>query len=178
MNEMDERARVLHEGEFLRLLRRRHWEYVERTNSRGVAVIVALAPGRKLLLVEQFRLPVMRPVIELPAGLIGDLGGDETLAEAARRELIEETGYRAGRMEALAGGPTTAGLSNELTTFCRAEELERVGPGGGDETESIIVHEVPLSELRAWLAEQGRRAAIDPKLYAGLWLASIAPGEC
>lgn len=176
MNELDDEARILHEGEFLRLLRRRHWEYVERPNARGVAVIVAVTPQGELLLVEQFRLPVMRPVIELPAGLVGDQAAKESLLEAAQRELLEETGYRAAHLEELAAGPTTAGLSNEVTTFCRAEGLVRVGPGGGDETESIVVHAVPLAGLRDWLHEQGWRAAIDPKLYAGLWLAGIGPG--
>jgi len=174
MNDASEPARVLHEGEFLRLLRRRHWEYVERTNSRGVVVIVAVTPGGELLLVEQYRWPVAQPVIELPAGLVGDQGADEPLLEAAQRELIEETGYRAERIERLASGPTTAGLSNEITTFCSAHGLVRVGPGGGDASEDIIVHAVSLGELQGWLQARGRRAAIDPKLYAGLWLAGIS----
>lgn len=174
MNDSSESPRLLHEGEFLRLLRRRHWEYVERTNARGVAVMVAVTADAELLLVEQYRLPVARPVIELPAGLVGDLGADEPLLVAARRELIEETGYRAGRMEVLAEGPTTAGLSNEITTFCMARELTRVGPGGGDASEDITVHPVPLAELRNWLRVHGKRAAIDPKLYAGLWLAGLS----
>lgn len=175
MNETDDTARVLYEGEFLRLLRRRHWEYVERTNAHGVAVIVAVTDASELLLVEQYRLPLRCPVIELPAGLVGDVGAEETLLEAAQRELEEETGFRAERMSPLASGPTTAGLSNEMTTFCQAEGLTRVGPGGGDETETITVHAVPLAGLRNWLGTQHPRAAIDPKLYAGLWLAGIGP---
>lgn len=175
MSEEAERTRVLHEGEFLRLLRRRHWEYVERTNSHGVAVIVAVTDADELLLVEQYRLPVQRPVIELPAGLVGDIGEEETLLEAAQRELEEETGYRAAQMSELGSGPTTAGLSNEITTFCQARDLTRVGPGGGDDSESITVHPVPLAGLRDWMGQQSLRAAIDPKLYAGLWLAGIKP---
>lgn len=175
MTEAKSTARVLHEGEFLRLLRRRHWEYVERTNAHGVAVIVAITDKDELLLVEQYRWPLERPVIELPAGLVGDVGEDETLLAAAQRELEEETGYRAARMSELASGPTTAGLSNEITTFCRASGLVRVGPGGGDDTETITVHPVPLAGLRGWLDAQSMRAAVDPKLYAGLWLAGIGP---
>ena len=173
MEDANEPVRVLHEGQFLRLLRRRHWEYVERTNASGVAVIVAVTERDELLLVEQYRLPVARPVIELPAGLVGDQGGDEPLLEAAQRELEEETGYRAEQMECLAEGPTTAGLSNEITTFCIARGLVRVGPGGGDDSEDIIVHPVPLAGLRPWLRAQESRAAVDPKLYAGLWLAGL-----
>lgn len=162
-------AQLLHEGEFLRLLRRRRWEFVERTNSRAVAVIIAVTAGDALLLVEQFRLPMGHSVIELPAGLVGDVDADEPLMEAARRELLEETGYRAAHMEILVSGPVTAGLSNEVSTFCAASGLERVGPGGGDESEEIVVHEVPLGRLDAWLASR-EGADIDPKIYAGLWL--------
>lgn len=169
-------ARLLHEGEYLRLLRRRHWEYVERTNSRAVAAIVAVTPGAKLLLVEQYRFPVRRSVIELPAGLVGDLAADEPLVEAARRELLEETGYRAGRIEVLASGPATAGLSNEITTFCAAYELERMGAGGGDDTEDIRVHAAPLAEVDAWLAARDG-VAIDPKIYSGLWLLRERAGQ-
>jgi len=175
MNETAKSARILYEGEFLRLLRRRHWEYVERTNAHGVAVIVAITDADELLLVEQYRLPLRCPVIELPAGLVGDIGEEETVLEAAQRELEEETGYRADRMSELASGPTTAGLSNEITTFCRAGGLTRMGPGGGDETETITVHTVPLKDLRDWLGARHPGAAIDPKLYAGLWLAGIGP---
>jgi len=175
MNDSNEPVRVLYEGEFLRLLRRRHWEYVERANSSGVAVIVAVTAESELLLVEQYRLPVAQPVIELPAGLVGDIEADESLLEAAQRELIEETGYRAERMEVLAEGPTTAGLSNEVTTFCAAHGLTRVGPGGGDASEDIVVHPVALGKLREWLKDREQRTAIDPKLYAGLWLAGLMP---
>ena len=59
-------------GRFLRLLSRDGWEYVERPNIRGIAVIVAVTDDAKLLLVEQYRASVDRRVISLPAGLVGD----------------------------------------------------------------------------------------------------------
>lgn len=162
--------KTLHEGEYLRLLRRGRWEYVERINAYGVATIVAVTDANELLLVEQYREPVARRVIELPAGLVGDRGKNETLIEAARRELIEETGYAARTMEAVCTGPVTSGLSNEVTTFCIARGLERVGPGGGDDTEDIAVHEVPLNGIDAWLATRPAEVAVDPKIHAGLYL--------
>ncbi len=161
---------TLHEGEYLRLLRRGRWEYVERTNASGVAVIVAVTDANKLLLVEQYRDPVARRVIELPAGLVGDLQADEPLAEAARRELIEETGYAARTIEIACTGPVTAGLANETHSFCIARELERVGPGGGDASEDISVHAVPLAGIDAWLAARADQVAVDPKIHIGLRL--------
>lgn len=164
------KAERLYEGEFLRLLRRDHWEYVERGNSHGVAVIVAVTDAGKLLLVEQYRAPVAQNVIELPAGLVGDVDSAESMLDAAHRELIEETGYAADKIREVCAGPVTAGLSNEVLTFCVARDLKRVGDGGGDETENITVHEVPLAEVDAWLAAHSDAAAIDPKIHAGLRL--------
>jgi len=167
--------RILHEGAFLRVKRRGRWEFVERVNARAAAVIVATTDAGELLLVEQWRAPVDAPVIELPAGLVGDIAGaeDEPVLEAAARELEEETGYRPGSLSRLAGGPPSAGLSNEHVVLVRAQELVRVGDGGGDASEDITPHAVALPAAADWLA--AREAAgvlIDPKVYAGLYFAA------
>lgn len=164
--------RELHAGRHLRLVERSGWEFVERPGVRGI-VVVALTPGGALLLVEQRREPVDARVVELPAGLVGDDGSPagEPLEEAARRELLEETGWDASGMERLAEGPPSAGVSSEVVTFLRARSLARAGPGGGVEGEEIAVHEVPLDEVEAFL--RGREAAgvlVDPKVWAGLFL--------
>lgn len=164
--------RTLYEGDFLRLKRTAHWEYVERANARGVVVIVALTDDDELVLVEQPRLPVGGPVIELPAGLVGDIAGaeDEELAMAAARELEEETGYRPARLEFLAAGPPSAGLANEVISFYRARGLRRIHEGGGDDSEWITPHIVPLAEVERWLTErQADGVLVDPKIYAGLY---------
>ncbi len=169
---------VIGRGQYLRLLSRGTWEYVERISARGAVAIVALTPEGRLVLVEQLRPAVQQKVIELPAGLVGDRldDPDETLETAAHRELVEETGYRADSMKWLAGGPTSPGLSGEIIHFMRAGPLQRVGPGGGDDSETIQVHEVALPELRAWLVQKEREGcALDPKVYAGVFLARL---EC
>jgi ADP-ribose pyrophosphatase len=168
---------VLAEGRHLRLVRRRGWEYAERTNATAIVVLVAVTAEGRLVLTEQHREPVGGPVIELPAGLVGDRPGeaDEDLATAARRELLDETGYEAGQIRPLAGGPPSAGLSSEIVTFLVAADLRRVGAGGGDEHEAITVHEVPLAAVRDWLAGQARAGRlVDPKVYAGLYLLGVA----
>lgn len=163
-------AEVLYEGRFLRVCRRGRWEYAERTNAVGAVVIVAVTPDDRVLLTEQARPPVNDSVLELPAGLIGDQSFDENFRDAAIRELEEETGFRAGEIRLLTDGPSTAGLSNEHVILVRASHLERVGPGGGDETEDIRVHAVPTTEVDAWLARRHADGTlIDPKIYAGLY---------
>jgi ADP-ribose pyrophosphatase len=167
---LSEQRQVLYEGKFLRLVRQGRWEYAERTNSRDAVCIVAVTPAGELLLVEQFRMPVGEPVIELPAGLVGDEHAGEDYPTAATRELHEETGYKAGTMRKLFGGPPTAGMASERIFFYRAEALSRAGNGGGNETEQITVHAIPLAEVEAWLRSRADEGAqVDPKVYAGLF---------
>jgi ADP-ribose pyrophosphatase len=165
-------------GRFLALVREGHWEYAERVNATGAAIIVAVTENSRLLLVEQYRIPCHARTIELPAGIIGDepSARDESHAETARRELLEETGYAAERMESLVTGPASSGLASELVTLFRATGLRRETSGGGVGHESIIVHEVPLAGVHAWLTEKARAGLlIDPKVYAGLYFVSRHP---
>ncbi|MBS0515879.1 MAG: NUDIX hydrolase [Proteobacteria bacterium] len=163
---------VLHEGRWLRLLRRGRWEYAERTNPGGAVIIVALTDEGRILFVEQWREAVQAKTIEMPAGLIGDIAGnrDESAILAAERELLEETGYRAERIEYLMRGPSSSGMSNEIIAFVRAHGLVREHAGGGDATEDILVHEVARTEAPRWLLARMREGySIDPKLFAGLY---------
>ena len=163
---------VLHTGKFLSLVKEGHWEYAARTNATGTAIILAVTEEQKLLLVEQYRIPVHARTIELPAGIIGDepSGSGEAQTVAAGRELIEETGYEAEQIEALTHGPASSGVTSETVTLFRATRLRRVGAGGGVAHEDIIVHEVPLSEVSKWLEAKAKAGVmIDPKVYAGLY---------
>jgi ADP-ribose pyrophosphatase len=162
---------ILHASKFLNLIKEGHWEYVDRVNATGAALIAAVTAENKILLVEQYRIPVHARTIEMPAGIIGDDGNtNESNAEAARRELLEETGYEAERMEAVTMGPACSGITSERVTLFRAVGLRRVGKGGGVAHEDITVHEVPLTEVVAWLEAKAKTGVlIDPKLYAGLF---------
>ncbi|MEO6228053.1 MAG: NUDIX hydrolase, partial [Thermomonas sp.] len=115
---------ILYEGDWLRLVKIGHWESCERTHGEGMAVIIiAVTPNDDVLFVEQFRVPLGARTIEMPAGLVGDDHAHDTLEDAARRELIEETGWSPGKVEVLLVGPTSSGMSNERIAFVRAREL-------------------------------------------------------
>lgn len=170
------RKKTVYEGKYLRLCVEGRWEYAERSNAGSAVIIIARTPEDKLLFVEQYRVPMGRNTIELPAGLVGDLDADDTLELAAKRELLEETGWQAGHVEVLMIGPTSSGLSNEMIAFVRATDLTRIHAGGGDETEDITVHEVPVAEAAQWLARKMAKGyPMDPKLWAGLWLLDRNP---
>jgi ADP-ribose pyrophosphatase len=173
---MNDQSVLQWEGKFLRVIKCGRWEYAERLGTSGAVAIVAVTDDAKLLLTEQYRIPVGCRVIELPAGLAGDVPGQasEAFAEAARRELLEETGYEAQEMTCLASGPPSAGLASEMVTLFRASGLRRVASGGGDADEAIQVHEVPLANVGQWLQDRmAQGALVDPKVYAGLYFVPV-----
>jgi ADP-ribose pyrophosphatase len=157
------------QGKFITAKRQGRWEYVARARGIRAAVIVAVDDDGNLLLVEQYRVPLGRRCLELPAGLIGDGGDDEADETAAARELEEETGYRAERIESLGEFFSSPGMVSESFTLVRAHGLTRVSDGGGVEGEDIIVHRVKLADVPAYVAEcRTRGMAIDVKLLLAL----------
>ena len=173
-------SEILCDAKYLRLVRKDGWEFVQRKNIGGIVGIIAVTNDRKLILVEQFRLPVGKNVLEIPAGLSGDTPSSkgEDLRLAASRELEEETGYRASRMTHVATGTASAGLCDEIITLFRAHDLQKVSAGGGDESESITVHEIRLDEVEDWLKLQlSQKKLVDLKVYSALHFAKSAAAD-
>lgn len=167
---------TLFQSRWLGLYRIGKWDFVRRPDSDACVGILAITPEKEIILVEQFRIPMQRHVIEVPAGLVGDEPefAGESLAATAGRELLEETGYRAGSMVQLIASPTSAGMSSEFTHLFHAADLVREHQGGGVGGENITIHHVPLTHLREWFAEQEAAGKlIDFKIHAALWLAGI-----
>lgn len=159
----------LYSGKFVNLVREGRWEYCERVNQTAAAMIFACTAEGRALLVEEYRPPIGRQSICFPAGLIGDEGAESAEA-AARRELLEETGYEAGGMRFLFDGPSSPGITSEYLSFYLATDLTRSGAGGGVQGERITVHEVPLSCIEDWLEQQRAQGkAVDPRIYTGLY---------
>ncbi|MGN6622068.1 MAG: NUDIX hydrolase [Sphingomonas sp.] len=161
---MDEPAETVWSGKYLTAKKRGTWEYVSRAGGIRAAVILAIDAG-EVILVEQFRVPLGRACLELPAGLVGDVDAGESVELSARRELEEETGYRADRIEDLGDFYSSPGMASESFTLVRASGLTKVGDGGGDGDENIIVHRVPIGEIEAFVAaKRADGLAIDVKL--------------
>lgn len=166
---------TLYQGKFLNMVREGRWEYCERVNQTSAVMVFACTPGGKVLLVEEFRPPIGKQSLCFPAGLSGD-EGPESDAVAARRELLEETGYEAAGMRYLFTGPSSPGLTSETLSFYLATDLKKVAAGGGVDNENIIVHEAPLDTIDAWLAEQTVAGkSIDPRIYTGLYFLKNQP---
>jgi ADP-ribose pyrophosphatase len=169
-----EEERTVWQGRFITAKTKGKWEFVSRARGIKAAVILAVDDANHVILVEQFRVPLGRPCIELPAGLVGDDDGlaGEDAAAAANRELEEETGYRAARMEVVGEFYSSPGMVSESFTLLRAHGLARTGPGGGTDGEDITVHRVPLEGIGGFIeTARNRGLGIDVRV-----LMLLAPG--
>jgi ADP-ribose pyrophosphatase len=163
-------------GRYIQVIVDGRWEYVQRTRSIGAAVILAIDQDH-VILVEQYRVPLGAACLELPAGLVGDEAQGEAIETAALRELEEETGYTAERIEQIGTFASSPGMVGETFTLVRARGVRRVAGGGGTGDENITVHRVALADVPAFVA--ARREAgvmIDVKLLTLLGGSILAGG--
>ena len=157
-------AETMCEGRYVRLSKRGKWEYASRTNDIGAVVILAEFEG-KVILVDQPRVPLGARCVELPAGLVGDEDPDATVEATAVKELEEETGFTAESVERLGDFYASPGMLSESFTLVRAHGLRRIGEGGGDENEDIVVHLVERAEIPNFLEQKRAEGfAVDVKL--------------
>lgn len=146
-------------GRFITAKKRGRWEYVGRSRGIRAAAIIAIDEDpdgtRHVLLIGQYRVPLGRFTLEIPAGLVGDDEGaeGEPAIDAARRELEEETGFTASDWTVLGEFYSSPGMVSESFTLLRARGLTRISEGGGISEENIEVYRVPLAGLADFVAE-------------------------
>ncbi len=127
-------------------------------------VILAEHDGQ-VILVDQPRVPPDCRCIELPAGLVGDHDPNATVEETAIKELEEETGFTAERVERLGDFYSSPGMLAEGFTLVRAHGVRKIGEGGGDESEDINVHLVPRAEIINFIEQKRAEGfGVDAKL--------------
>ena len=172
-------SRVVHQGHYLNFrvdtIERADGSRAERdvVGHPGAVAILAVDPDGEVLLVRQFRVPAGRVLLEIPAGTLDvdpSSGAVEDHALAARRELEEETGCRAGTWRLLTSFWTAPGFATELMHLYLATELTLANdnPLGPDEDERLLLERVPFADAVA-LAERGE--IVDAKsIVALLWL--------
>lgn len=157
-------AKVMWAGKYLRAMKQGRWEYASRVNDVRAVVVLAEVDG-KVVLIEQDRVPIGKRCLELPAGLVGDEDPDAGVEETATKEMEEETGFRPRSIERLGDFHSSPGMVAESFTLVRATGLEKVGEGGGNAHEEIIVHLVPRGDIARFIeAKRGEGVAVDAKL--------------
>ena len=166
---------IAFEGRFIEVVRKGAFEYIRMRHSSLVALTIPLTVDGEIVFIQQLRVPFDTEVIEFPAGLIGDEAGyeDESPKDAARRELIEESGYQAGMVEYLFEGPSSPGSLAERVQFFLAKDCVKIAEGGGVDHEEISVHAVPLGDAMAWLeAKASEGILVDPRARLGVLIAN------
>lgn len=146
-------AELVWEGKFIRAIRRGKWEYASRARDIRAVVILAEFEG-KVILVDQPRVGPDCRCLELPAGLVGDLDPNATIEATAIKELEEETGFTAERVERLGDFYSSPGMLAEAFTLVRVHGVRRIGAGGGDESEDINVHLVARADIANFLEQK------------------------
>ncbi|MUT65557.1 NUDIX domain-containing protein [Paenibacillus sp. NEAU-GSW1] len=137
----------------------------------GAAAVMALLDG-KLLVVEQFRKPLEKFQIEIPAG---KLDANEDPAIAAARELEEETGYRAEKLELVSAFYTSPGFADEKLYLYFADKLIP-GTQNPDEDEFLQIEAISLEQAEAYIAE-GRISDAKTILAVYAWKLYTATGK-
>ncbi|MCP3763251.1 NUDIX hydrolase [Domibacillus sp. A3M-37] len=118
----------------------------------GAVCVIAITDEKKIILVEQYRKALERPLVEVPAG---KLESGEEPSYCAERELEEETGYRPGSITHVQSFYTSPGFADELVHVFLAEGLEKVEGGlAADEDEFVELMEVTLSEAEQLAKEE------------------------
>ena len=157
-------AELMWEGKFIRAFRRGKWEYASRARDIRAVVILAEQDG-KLILVSQPRVAPDCHCVELPAGLVGDHDPTATIEDTAIKELEEETGFTADRVERLGDFYSSPGMLAEAFTLVRAHGVRKIGEGGGDENENIEVHLIARPDVANFLEQKRAEGfGIDAKL--------------
>jgi ADP-ribose pyrophosphatase len=140
----------------------------EVVRHKGAAVMLPLLPSGEVAFVRQYRYPMGELLLELPAG---KLDPGESAETCARRELEEETGWRAGTMTSLGWFYTTPGFSDEILHAFFAGDLVAVEDAVQDPDEVIEIVTMPVDEALAACADGRIR---DGKTIATLHLARVA----
>jgi len=163
MSAEQSRGEIVWQGKYIVAKRDGQWEWAARARDIGAVVILAVDDGH-VLLVEQFRVPLGRRTIELPAGLVGDETTSESIEAAAIQELREETGWIAEGIERLGCYASSPGMVSETFELVRARGLR---DSGEPPEEAITLHRVALTEISEFTANKRTEGlVIDVKLLA------------
>ena len=170
---------IAFEGKYLQFVRKHFkttmgeegiWETVERKNihGEGAVVIIPLTKERELILERNWRAPLESFVIQFPAGLSDREGEGEE--ETARRELLEETGYKVKKLIPIITAPLCPTLTPTGAMHFFAPEVEFVGKGNEDVTEEIDVLKVPVGKIDDFLLSLPEDTKLDLRVLGILWI--------
>lgn len=154
----------------------RTWEFVERKQGREVVFVVGVTPKNEIVLGQQWRIPVQSQVLDLPGGLVADKNSKETVLQAAKRELMEETGYNVDikNMKLVNSSPSSAGLTNEVVHLVVAQvPVTKAGAPKYEKSEKYAKYTPVLVSLdkaeKTFAKKRKQGVLVDHKIYSALY---------
>ena len=145
------------------------WSFVERTAKRSAVVVIARTQTtNSIVLIRQFRIPLAQWIYEFPAGLVDE---GESLATAAQRELLEETGFSGEVLSVSPALPTSAGLCSEFIYLVKIRCNDTAGSPAREAAEAIeleLIEDSPRGIKDFLTKAQNEGIAVDAKLFS--WL--------
>jgi ADP-ribose pyrophosphatase len=171
--------KIVYEGEYLRVINKcfktdkgkKHiWETIERKNicGEGAVVIAALTKKREIILEKNWRVPLESSIIQFPAGLTDKEG--ETKEETAKRELLEETGYRAEKLIPIISTPLCPALTPTKATYFFAPVVEFAGKQNTEDAEKIKVLKISTEKIDDFLLNLPQDTELDIRVLGILWV--------
>lgn len=158
------------------------WYYSHRPNIKGVVVIVPMI-GDEVLFLETYRPPIAQEglaqsCIELPAGLVGDIDKEESIIEAAKKELLEETGLSAQSLKVCSQNcASSPGATSEVFAIVVADIQDKTIDNNALTSDGGIIkerHYVAKKDVRFWLEkQQSLSKSVTAQTYAGLFFAKL-----
>lgn len=167
---------LVYDGKYIQTVRRhftdrngveRTWDMVKRNTFGRIVAIAAITDKNEIIMEKIYRIPCEKYIYELPAGLMDKPGESEI--EAITRELLEETGYKAEKVELLSNGPFNTGLVKDEMAIYLGLEAKKAQEPELEAAEDIEVFTVPLANLFKFISENQKDGSVDLKI------ASIIP---
>jgi len=170
--------KIVYDGKYIQLIERHFrntlieedgvWEMVRRKIHSRIVAIIAITDSNEVILANSYRLPCESWVVEACAGIADREGESEE--DLARRELLEETGYKVDSVKELIAGPFSAGSFADEIVFYAGYGAKKVQEPQLEVGEDIEVIKIPLRDLHQFLLNPPKNTKVDVKLFGVLYL--------
>ncbi|MBI3588814.1 MAG: NUDIX hydrolase [Candidatus Liptonbacteria bacterium] len=166
---------VVYDGHYLKTIirsyrgrtgQRKEWEMVKRKSFRKIVAIAPITDHHEIIFTKTYRIPLKKYIIELCAGLTDKKGEFEI--QTAKRELLEETGYKVSKIRRFITGPYSSGLVDTQMTIYLGFGAKKASRPKLEESEDITTIKIPLRKAYSYLTKPPKNTLVDIKIFSVL----------